>query len=172
MTDFVQDLRKLFSENSNESYGEKMSQYMKNHFVFFGINSPLRTALFKQFCAENEPPQYNALREVVLELWLEPERELQYCAIELLERCKKEWTEDMIHLFEELIVTKSWWDSVDGVAPLVGLYFKKFPHQTRPITEVFWIQTWRFNKSKRVSFWILKAKMPPFLSIISIFTKI
>ena len=135
MIGYVQNLRKLFSEQGNDEYAVKMSQYMKNHFVFFGINSPLRTTLFKQFRAENESPQYNALREAVLELWLEPERELQYCAIELLERCKKEWTEDMIHLFEELIVTKSWWDSVDGVAPLVGLYFKKFPHQTRPITE-------------------------------------
>ena len=125
MIGYVQNLRKLFSEQGNDEYAVKMSQYMKNHFVFFGINSPLRTTLFKQFRAENESPQYNALREAVLELWLEPERELQYCAIELLERCKKEWTEDMIHLFEELIVTKSWWDSVDGVAPLVGLYFKK-----------------------------------------------
>ena len=35
-----------------------------------------------------------------------------------------------IGLFEQLIITKSWWDSVDGLASwMVGEHFKRFPHQ-------------------------------------------
>ncbi len=133
---YVQNLRNLFSEHSNAAIAEQAAAYMKDHFVFFGIKAPIRQALTKQFFAENAPPQYSDLHDIVWELWLEPERELQYFAIELLERRKKEWTEDIINLLETLIVTKSWWDSVDAISSaLVSVYFKKFPHKIRPITE-------------------------------------
>jgi 3-methyladenine DNA glycosylase AlkD len=55
---------------------------------------------------------------------------------ELLEKYKKMWAEDMIELFEKLIVTKSWWDSVDYMSSaLVSVYFKKYPQQIKPVTE-------------------------------------
>ena len=135
MTHYVQNLRQLLSENSDTATAEWSAAYMKNQFVFFGIKAPIRRPLFKDFLAKNTPPQYSALSEIVWELWLEPEREYQYFVIQLLDFYKKTWTEDIIFLFEKLIVSKSWWDSVDGVSPLVGLYFKKYPHQIRPVTE-------------------------------------
>jgi 3-methyladenine DNA glycosylase AlkD len=136
MTPYTQNLRNLLSEHSNPEFAEKAAAYMKDHFVFYGMKAPVSRPLFKQYLKESTPPQYNDLPEVVLELWLEPERELQYFAIELLQSRKKEWTEDIIELFETIIVTKSWWDSVDAISSaLVSVYFKRFPHQIRPITE-------------------------------------
>ncbi len=136
MTDYNKNLRNLLSAHGDEATAEWSGHYMKDQFVFFGIKAPLRRALFKQFWTGNTPPQYNDLFDVVLELWLEPEREFQYYAIELLERYKKTWAEDMIELFEKIIITKSWWDSVDGISSvLVSVYFKKYSHQIIPVTE-------------------------------------
>ena len=136
MTNYVKNLRNLLSANGDVPTAEWSGAYMKDQFVFFGIKAPLRRALFKQFMTENTPPQYNELSDLVWELWLEPEREFQYFAIELLEKYKKTWTEDMVELFEKLIVTKSWWDSVDYISSaLVSVYFKKYPQQIKPVTE-------------------------------------
>ncbi len=136
MTNYVKNLRNLLSDHSDEHRAEKMAAYMKDHFVYFGINAPLQKILFKQFASENAPPQYSELSDIVWALWLEPQREMQYFAIDILTKYKKVWTEDMIQLFEQLIVTKSWWDSVDGISSaLVSVYFKRFPHQIVPITE-------------------------------------
>ena len=136
MTNDIKNLRNLLSAHGDDATAEWSRQYMKDQFEFFGIKAPLRRALFKQFWAENTPPQYNELSDHVWELWLEPEREFQYYAIELLEKYKKTWAEDIIALFEKLIVTKSWWDSVDYISSaLVSVYFKKYPHQIIPITE-------------------------------------
>jgi 3-methyladenine DNA glycosylase AlkD len=136
MSIYVQNLRHLLSAHSNEQNAEKMSAYMKDHFIYFGIKAPLLKTLVKQFYSENAPPQYDELTDIVLELWLEPEREMQYFAIDILKKYKKVWTEDIIQLLEYMIVTKSWWDSVDGISSaLVSHYFKLYPHQIVPITE-------------------------------------
>jgi len=63
-----------------------------------------------------------------LDLWDLPEREYQYVAIGYLRKFSKKWDRDFIDLFEQLIISKSWWDSVDGIASwLVGEHFKRFP---------------------------------------------
>lgn len=136
MTNYVKDLRILLAAHTDVPTAEWSRAYLKDQFELFGIKAPLRRALFKQFMAENTPPQYNDLSDLVWELWLEPEREFQYFAIEILEKYKKVWTEDMIDLFEKIIVTKSWWDSVDYISSaLVSIYFKKYPQQIKPVTE-------------------------------------
>ncbi len=136
MTNYVKNLRNLLAANGDEKNADWSQQYLKDQFVLFGIKAPLRRTLFKQFMAENAPPQYDALYDLVWELWLEPEREFQYFAIELLEKYKKTWAEDMIELFEKIIETKSWWDSVDYIgSALVSVYFKKYPKQIKPVTE-------------------------------------
>jgi 3-methyladenine DNA glycosylase AlkD len=55
------------------------------------------------------------------------EREYQYLAIELMYRKRKLWTGDWLDLIETLILTKSWWDTVDGLAAkIAGTYFLRF----------------------------------------------
>ncbi|MEZ4888313.1 MAG: DNA alkylation repair protein [Chitinophagales bacterium] len=36
---------------------------------------------------------------------------------------------------EFMIVHKSWWDSVDTTAKWVGVFFKKYPTMTKPVTK-------------------------------------
>ena len=54
----------------------------------------------------------------------------------MLRKFSKKLYEDFIGLFEHLIVTKSWWDSMDGIASwCVGEHFKRFPKLIKPFTE-------------------------------------
>lgn len=76
---------------------------------------------------ENKPG-YQKLEPVIKKLWQLPGREFQYFAQELILKYQKDYTEDIINLFEYMILNKSWWDTVDHIAKkLVGEYFKLFP---------------------------------------------
>jgi 3-methyladenine DNA glycosylase AlkD len=136
MNDYTTKLITLLSANTDAEKAHAMSAYMKNNFPFFGIKSPARVVLLKQFLTENAPPQYSEVLEVVSELFNQPQRELHYCAIQILEKRKKEWRKQDIDFFDKLLMTNSWWDSVDTISSaLVGEYFIKYPEQIGPITE-------------------------------------
>jgi 3-methyladenine DNA glycosylase AlkD len=123
----------------NQEYKPKMEAYMKNNFVFFGINSPLRKTILKNFIAENKVEIYQNFRQISEELYQYPERECHYCAIEIMNfGFKKDFQESDIFLIKKLITTHSWWDSVDSIAPhLLGSYLKKFPEKKLNILENF-----------------------------------
>ncbi len=134
LSPFTQALVAAFQQHKDDERAEKMAAYMKYKFAYFGIMSTPRKELLKQVVSAYGVPA-NAM-QIAKELWLLPQRELHYCAIELLLKTKKQWTENSIVDFEWLVVTNSWWDSVDGIAVnLVGEYFKKWPQQKEAITE-------------------------------------
>jgi 3-methyladenine DNA glycosylase AlkD len=61
----------------------------------------------------------------------------------------KEFIASDIELFEWLITTKSWWDTVDGIAPnVVGKFARVFPDQMK-VT----LNRWESHDS----FWIRRA---------------
>ncbi len=119
----------IFIENKNEESAPKMAAYMKNKFEFLGINSPTRKLLQKEFIRElskNKPIDWN----FVLICFEKQQREFQYLAIDYLISLKKYTQKDDIEVLQQLIQTKSWWDSVDVVAPkLMAQYFKEFPQE-------------------------------------------
>ena len=127
MHPYIKPLEKTFKSKADPERAEKMSQYMRNQFDYWGIMSPVRKELEREFINEYGLPEMKDLKKITKDLWSLPQREYQYTAILIVSRMKRYWKDDMIPLFEYLIKTKSWWDTVDGVAPsLAGHYFKKF----------------------------------------------
>jgi 3-methyladenine DNA glycosylase AlkD len=65
---------------------------------------------------------------ILRELWSLPQREFQYAANGFLGRAEKDLPASFIKTIEYMIVTKSWWDTVDTISggPL-GVHFKRFP---------------------------------------------
>jgi 3-methyladenine DNA glycosylase AlkD len=120
-------LAALFEENKNEENAEPMKKYMKDHFPFLGIKSPLRKELEKQFFKETGILKEPFDKGFVRGLWEKDEREYHYSAITYIGKFIKKLPKDVIHFVEELITTKSWWDSVDSIAPLVGELARKYP---------------------------------------------
>jgi len=126
-----------------------MKAYMRDQFEYLGIKTPQRRELLKKFIAENGLPNFAALETIVLELWALPEREYQYIALGFISRFRKELQLNSVELLEYLIVTKSWWDTVDGIAAEdVGTLFKRFPelHET-------YLAEWR----KSDNFWLRRT---------------
>lgn len=113
-----------------------MKKYLKNQFEFFGIKTKERRELQKQFLAEHGLPNPAFLEQVVVDLWNEPERELHHFAQEICFKLRKDWSSEIIELFEWMVTHKSWWDTVDFIASdLCGTYFKKFPEKREEVLE-------------------------------------
>jgi 3-methyladenine DNA glycosylase AlkD len=135
MTEYTKKLIKLLKQNSNPNNAAPMKKYMRNMFEYFGIKTPQRRELLKKFINENGLPEMKELEKVLFELFSEPQRELHYCAMEILWRTRKEWTKGIIKLLEKLIVTNSWWDTVDAIAAgSCGYYYKQYPEQIEKVT--------------------------------------
>jgi 3-methyladenine DNA glycosylase AlkD len=106
-----------------------MRAYMKDMTPFLGISSPLRTAALRPvWKAVGKAPSARDLGDAATELFDRNEREFAYAALDLLGRNKKVMDEAfLVDVIEPLILTKSWWDTVDSlrseaVGPLVARY--------------------------------------------------
>lgn len=118
--------RQVFENLRDEQLASPMEAYMKHHFPFLGIKSPARNDALKNYFAEHEIPEKQQLFEEVWEIYQLPEREYQYVAIALLSKKIKALTIEDLSFIEKLITEKSWWDSVDSIAPsIVGEIVKK-----------------------------------------------
>lgn len=128
MHKYIKPLVKEFRQNANPENAEPMAKYMKNLFPYLGIKTPERREITKKFFKEYGLPEITELEEIIRDLWELPEREFQYFAIGLLVKFKDKVDKNIIELYEYLITTKSWWDSVDGIASwLVGSLFQRLP---------------------------------------------
>ncbi|NWQ40892.1 DNA alkylation repair protein [Bacillus sp. EB106-08-02-XG196] len=123
----VEKLTALLEEHRNADNAGPMKKYMKDHFPFLGIKSPLRKELEKQFFKETGILKEEFNKDFVEGLWEKDEREYHYTAITYMGKFIKKLPRDVISFFETLIITKSWWDSVDSIAPLVGELARKYP---------------------------------------------
>ncbi|MFZ0545545.1 MAG: DNA alkylation repair protein [Candidatus Promineifilaceae bacterium] len=121
-------LTEIFQQHADPETAEPMKQYMRNKFEFLGIKSPQRRALQKTFIAEHGLPPMDDLDEIIRQLWDLPEREYQYAAIDLIDRRHKKLTPEHVPLLEYLILTKSWWDTVDSISDRqIGKLFMRYP---------------------------------------------
>ena len=128
MHPYVVPLKELFEKHANPSQAAPMKKYMRDQFEYLGIKTPQSAALQKEFYAEYGLPEVTELDSILRDLWLLPEREFQYVGLGLLDKLEKKLPEKFIKTIEYLIVTKSWWDTVDAIAShTVGTHFRRFP---------------------------------------------
>jgi 3-methyladenine DNA glycosylase AlkD len=136
---FIKSLETVFQENSNPENAAAMSKYLRNHFSFFGIKTDERRLIFKNIWKENKNEVAENSREIALKLYSKQQRELQYCAIEILiKQLKGNYKKEDILLIEKLIITNTWWDSVDTIAKnILGEYLLEYPLETENVIERF-----------------------------------
>lgn len=136
---FISTLEKAFAANSNAENAVAMSKYMKNNFLFFGIKTDERRRISKAIWAKNQKEVSENTREIALLLYSKKERELHYCALEILiKNLKNNYVREDIQLIEKLIITNSWWDSVDVTAKFIlGDYLLEFPSETGAVISRF-----------------------------------
>jgi 3-methyladenine DNA glycosylase AlkD len=147
MKDFINNLKAEFEANANTIVAKGQKAYMKNHFDFYGIKTPVRRELQRPFLVKEYLPPKKELPSLIKTLWNMPEREFQLFGQELVQKYVKLLEEKDIELLEYMIKHKSWWDTVDFIAvKLVGAYFKLYPQHRNKITkkwmasENIWLQ--------------------------------
>ena len=116
------DFNKLYEEMiqyKNEEQAQKMSKYMLNKFEYIGIKTPERRKIFKNFFKEYKNEE-KIDWEFVNKCWENKYREFQYIAADYLKNMKDKLTIDDIPKFKQLILKKSWWDTIDNLDMTIG----------------------------------------------------
>ena len=116
------DFNKLYEEmirHKNEEQAQKMSKYMLNKFEYIGIKTPKRRKIFKNFFKEYKNEE-KIDWEFVNKCWENKYREFQYIAADYLKNMKDKLTIDDIPKFKQLILKKSWWDTIDNLDMTIG----------------------------------------------------
>ena len=105
--------------NRNELLAESMGKYMRDKFNFLGIRGPKRTELFKKYF-----PTARKTKEIdwnfIETCWNKQEREFQYVVVYYLKAMQKFLKKGDISKLKYLVVTKSWWDTVDLLSKIIG----------------------------------------------------
>ena len=105
--------------NRNELLAESMGKYMRDKFNFLGIRGPKRTELFKKYF-----PTARKTKEIdwnfIETCWNKEEREFQYAIVYYLKAMQKFLKKGDISKLKYLVVTKSWWDTVDLLSKIIG----------------------------------------------------
>lgn len=112
----VDAVMELFEANRNEENAIPMQNYMRNQFPFLGIKTTERKELMKQFFQTSNILKQPFQSDFVKALWKKDEREYQSAALLYIEKIIKKLDKEDLPLLEELILTKSWWDTVDVLA--------------------------------------------------------
>lgn len=151
MHPYTISLKSLFEKNANPVNAVPMKKYMRDQFDYLGIKTPIRVALQNEFIKENGLPPLDELDSILRDLWSLPQREFQYTATSLIGRLENKLELEFITTIEYLLITKSWWDTVDSIAGgTVGTHFKRFPK----VREKY-LKKWR----KSDNFWLRRTAL-------------
>jgi len=143
MHPYAKKIKSLYQKNADPAQAAPMKKYMRDQFEYLGIKTPQSKALQKEFHANHGLPEISELDEIIRDLWALPQREYKYVAMSLMEKFNKKLPAGFIKTIEHLIITESWWDTVDGLAShQVGIMFKMYPKvRTR------YLKKWRKSKN-------------------------
>ena len=108
-----------FEKNQNPENAVKMAKYMKNLFPFYGIPTPQRKKLYRDFLKE-EKKKGEVDWGFLDQCYADEHREFQYLVFDYLASMQKFLTYDDIPKIWKYIKEKQWWDSIDCLDRIVG----------------------------------------------------
>jgi len=105
-----------FSTSRDPVRATAMAAYMRDQFPYFGLASPALRSLVRTATAGLPRPTVSDLRAIALACWARDEREFQYVACDYLRKHVAVADAGFLPVARTLIVTKSWWDTIDPLA--------------------------------------------------------
>ena len=113
------DIKKRFEEKEDKENAAQMAKYMRNQFVFYGLPTPKRKAVYKDFLKEEK--KSGQIDWAFLDRCYEDEhREFQYLPCDYLTVMDNFLTYDDIPRIKVYIKCKSWWDTTDSLDRVIG----------------------------------------------------
>ena len=132
---YLKEIKSIYAANADATNAKGAKAYLLNQFEFYGIKTPLRRKICKEFYKTHPIKDHNELSTLIKACFAEPQREIHYFAIELLGHHHKLWSKKTIPLFEWMITHNSWWDSVDSTNSFViSKFFMQFPEEIEVTT--------------------------------------
>ncbi len=119
------DIFKSYREKGNPDKAVHMAAYMKNQFPFLGLQTPERKKINNLYFKQLNNNVFDW--DFVFNCLSMPEREFTYLATAYMEHFQNIIDPATFRNFEKALLTKSWWDSVDSIAPVVGHLCLKYP---------------------------------------------
>ncbi len=112
-------IKQLFEKNRNQEKAIHESKYMRNQFSFYGLQTPERRALYKDFLKE-EKKNKRIDWEFLDKCYEDEYREFQYLVMDYLIAMAKYLSYKDVPKLLKYIKTKQWWDTIDRLDRIVG----------------------------------------------------
>jgi 3-methyladenine DNA glycosylase AlkD len=131
-------LRAAFGAAADHDRAVVMSAYMRHRYAFIGLPAPVQRQLAKEVLRGCPAPSESDVVELTTRCWAEPEREYQYTGCDYAIAHVRPLGPGFLDHARLLIVTKSWWDTVDALASrVVGPLVRVHPELVATMDE--WI---------------------------------
>ena len=117
---FHSELENALAAVAQAARAGPMRAYMRDQFAFLGVPTPQRRSAGLPLLRALKGAGATALLARAAALWNLPQREYQYVALDLLALHVNELDGSHIGALLALAQRRAWWDSVDGMAGIVG----------------------------------------------------
>ncbi len=137
-----QELLVRFEEQANAEQASRMAAYMKIHFPFYGVQTPIRRTLYKDIIIadkKNGKIDWDLLNLV----WSQEKRELHYFVCDYLKGLHKFLSYDDVPLILTFAKSNQWWDTIDHFDRILGnIYDDRIPSLMLELSqsEDFWLR--------------------------------
>ena len=113
------EIKKLFEQNEDKENALAMAKYMRNLFEFYGLATPKRKKLYKDFLKE-EKKNKKVDWDFLDKCYLDSHREFQYLVSDYLITMNNYLTYDDIPKIKKYVKIKQWWDTIDFLDRIIG----------------------------------------------------
>lgn len=148
--DFVAQVEAALAPLADPARAASMRAYMGDRFPFLGLPAPVRRAAVQALGARPWASA-DALLDAAGALWQRPEREYRYTAVDLLLCHRRQLGLDHVGAMRALLETDPWWDTVDGLAAVLGKVIHGADRAAGHVMMDAWIAD--------AGFWVRRAAM-------------
>lgn len=113
------EMKKSFEAIEDKINAINMSKYMRNKFDFYGLPTPKRKAVYKDFL-KLEKKNKKIDWEFLDKCYEDNHREFQYLVYDYLLTMNSILIYDDIPKIKKYIKTKQWWDTIDFLDKVIG----------------------------------------------------
>lgn len=140
------EIKKQFEQNEDKEKATAMAKYMRNLFEFYGIPTPRRKEIYKEFLKEEKKTK-KVDWDFLDKCYEDKHREFQYLVSDYLIMMNKFLTYEDVPKIKKYIKQKQWWDTIDFLDRVIG----EIGLRDNRVNEV--MLTW----SKDGDFWIRRV---------------
>ena len=113
------EIKRKFEQIEDEENAISMAKYMRNLFLFYGIPTPKRKAVYKDFLKEEKKLE-KIDWELLDQCYQDLHREFQYFVCDYLLAMKEYLAYEDIPKLKQYITKKEWWDTIDCFDSVIG----------------------------------------------------